>query len=295
MLILKAIERFLSQKKAFGHYSIETCHTKGYDLRKFASHCAKKNITNTEDLDKQIVNNYIAKMDVKNITKKTKMYTLDVFFKFLVKENLTKENYLKTIEKPRIKYPEADYMTHAEVKHLIHDELVNAPAKAATRNVLIMNLCFTLCLRANEIIQLKEDDISFENNILWITRKGGELVKMPFNNEIEKQLKLWFDVRNTYAGHDSHWVFLSSRGNQFTTRQVRAMITRAMKRAGIKKRKSGPHILRHSGASYRLKRGESIKIIQKLLGHADITSTEKYLHHSEDDLKAIIDNSPEML
>lgn len=295
LTIESSINEYLSEKEAIGKLSKTSVLNRRYELKRFLNFCISHNIKNSEKIHKNIIIKYLKTLNVAKTTKRTIIYILSMYMDFLVKEGIVADNYASILEKPKNSYPEADYLEFTEVEKLFQSEASDATPKTVDRNLLVMNLFFTLCLRASEVVNLKIEDVRLELKQLWVKRKGGKVAKLPINDDLIEQFLNWYVIRKAYYGTDTHWVFLSSRGNALTTRQARYIVANALERAGICKRKNGTHLLRHSGATLRLKRGEDIKVIQYMLGHSSLATTEKYLHFNETDLKEMVDRSPKLL
>jgi site-specific recombinase XerD len=293
--IYASIDEYLSENQAIGKFSQTSTINRRYELIRFAKFCINHNIENAEKIHKNIVVNYLKSIKVAKTTKTTIMYILSMYMEYLVKEDIIQDNYAAILDKPANNYPEADYLEFREVEKLFQTEANAATPKTVDRNLLVMSLFFTLCLRASEVVNLRLDDVRLELKQVWIKRKGGKIAKLPLNDDIIEQFLNWYDIRQQYFGSDTYWVFLSSQGNPLTTRQARYIVSNALKRADIIKRKNGTHLLRHSGATLRLKRGEDIKVIQYMLGHSSLATTERYLHFNERDLKEMVDRSPKMI
>ena len=292
--IITSINEYLSDNQAIGKLSKTSVTNRRYELIRFSRFCISHKIKYAEKIHKNIVIHYLKAIKVAKTTKTTIMYILSMYMDYLVKEGIIQDNYAAILDKPRNNYPEADYLEFWEVEKIFQTEANLATAKTVDRNLLLMGLFFTLCLRASEVVNLKLKDVRLELKQIWLRRKGGKIAKLPLNDDIVEQFLNWYAIRVQYQGADTQWVFLSSRGNPLTTRQARYIVSNALKRANILKRKNGTHLLRHSGATWRLKRGEDIKVIQYLLGHSSLATTEKYLHFNENDLKEMVNRSPKL-
>lgn len=288
------IEDYLNEKNVLGVLSDTTIQTRRYELNRFVRFCKSKGMVKPHEIDEDIIIKYFASLNISKMTKSTLMFSIQKYFDFLLKKKIILKNYMSELEKPKFIYPDTDYLEFDEVEKLFQIEADMATPKTVNRNLLLMNLFFTLCLRANEATGLKFNDIRLDQEQIWVKRKGGQIAKIPLNKNIINQFSAWNLDRLHYNGADSDYIFLSTRGKQLTTRQARYVVSNALKRAGIKKRKNGCHILRHSGATYRLNKGESIKVIQYMLGHVSLATTEKYLHFNENEFKNIIKRSPEL-
>ncbi len=293
--IKDSIDYYLSENEATGSLSKTSIVNRKYELYRFCRFCKSHNITKAANIHKNIIIRYLKSLNVLKSSKITVIHILNIYLDYLVKEGVIADNYAAGISKPKNHHPEADYLEFWEVEKLFQSEANSATRKTVDRNLLLMNLFFTLCLRASEAVNLKKNDVRLELQQIWVRRKGGSIAKLPLNEDLSDQFLNWYSVRENYNGAESHWVFLSSRGNPLTTRQARYIVANALERARICKRKNGTHLLRHSGATLRLKKGEDIKVIQYILGHSSLATTEKYLHFNERELKEMVNRSPKLI
>lgn len=291
MTIEETISKYLKEHSALRTMSKSTIINRGYELKRFARFCSENGADRPTMIDRDVIIDYISSNEMTTYTQRTLLYTLRSFLDYLVENNIVAENCANKIKLPKVKYVESDYMTIEEVRRLFSTVKIHATKSTVDRNLLLLDLFFTLCLRANEAVSLKKSDIDFENNKMWVKRKGGDTVRLPLNQLLIDRFENWYLARNNYLHADSDYVFITSRADKMPTRQARYVVSTAMKIAGIKKRKNGTHILRHSGATHRLKNGENIRLIQKLLGHKCLSTTEKYLHVEESEVVDMIDRS----
>ena len=139
-----------------------------------------------------------------------------------------------------------------------------------------------LSLATGAILHLVKP-FGFEINDSRLKRAGLDYWK-HISLVIYENLDDFFDKNN-----DKDMVFLSSHGKQLKPRQVHYIVSQSLQRASIVKRKQGPHLLRHSGASLKAQRGENLIMIQHLLGHENLNTTRRYLHFAWEDLKEMVD------
>ncbi|WP_166404973.1 tyrosine-type recombinase/integrase [Desulfonema ishimotonii] len=211
---------------------------------------------------------------------------------YLVSEALILDNIAANIDKPKIYPPKTDYLNFNELEQLYQSEAQHASAKMVDRNLLLFSLFTDICLRVSEAINLKMKDVRLENRELWVTRKRNKVDRIPLNDDLADKFLSWYAVRPGFRGSDLDWVFLSSHGQQLRPRQVHYIVSKALQRAGIIKRKQGPHLLRHSGASLKARAGENLVMIQYLLGHENLNTTRRYLHFDWEDLREMVARSP---
>ncbi len=157
--------------------------------------------------------------------------------------------------------------------------LVNAPSNIKHR--LILKMLYGCGLRASEVISLKKNNVDFGEKLIHIQLSKGKkdrFVKIP--DSIIKELESYIILN-----HDE-FLFPSNRGGKLTTATIQAVVEQSAKKAGITK-EVYPHLLRHSFATHLLESGVDLRIIQKLLGHSDIKTTQIYTQISQQSIKNV--------
>ncbi|MBU4300579.1 MAG: site-specific tyrosine recombinase/integron integrase [Nanoarchaeota archaeon] len=186
--------------------------------------------------------------------------------KFFYRNVLGREMAITFMKRPK-RVPEV--LTKNEVQRII-------TAISNTKHKLIIETVYGCGLRVSEAAKLKKDDIRFEEGILFVRQGKGNkdrVVSLPFT--LSKRLESYILLRND----ENPYVFDSARGGRLTEATIEKIVDKAASIAGIIKNVH-PHTLRHSYATHLLENGTDIHIIQKLLGHSDVRTTELYTHVS---------------
>lgn len=190
--------------------------------------------------------------------------------KFFYKDILKKDFSEVHVPKKDKKLPEV--LSRDEVKRLID----------ATDNVksrLMISLLYSAGLRVSELVKLKVSDVNFNENSGWVrSGKGAKDRIFSISENLIKELEEYLKER------DYHYVF--SKQDPLSTRNIQKIISLTKKRANIEK-KVTPHTLRHSFATHLLEQGTDIRIIQSVLGHASLSTTQVYTHVSSDQIKKL--------
>lgn len=220
-------------------------------------------------LNENVVRNYIQGQLKKSNPSSVslKLSTIKFFFENVLHQDLN----LPTIKKNKT-LPEI--LTIEEMKKLI-DSTVNIKHK------LIIKMLYGCGLRVGEIINLKKDNLNLKEGLIHVHLAKGKkdrFVRIP--GSMEMDLKKFMDR------DDSDILFGSNRGGKLTTKTIQLILKNAAKKAGIKKRVY-PHLLRHSFATHLLESGVDLRIIQKLLGHSDIKTTQIYTQISQASIKNV--------
>ncbi|WP_425430187.1 tyrosine-type recombinase/integrase [Desulfacinum hydrothermale] len=187
--------------------------------------------------------------------------------------------------------PEPDFLSEPELKAFFQSVVDTSRECVVDRNLLVVSLLAGLCLRVSEVCSLRLDnlDLTSTPGALRVHRKGGKEARLPLNEKIRDLLDTWLEQREQWASTDSPWVFVSTRGSRLSVRQVQNVVRRALEHAGFVKRHMGPHLLRHSGASFYLASGTDIKTIQALLGHSNLSTTSRYVHTTAAAIRTAVD------
>ena len=199
------------------------------------------------------------------------------FFRFLVLDGVVESDPTELLEWPSLPEHLPVVLTLEEIDR-IEDSIDLSKAEGA-RNRAIIEVLFSCGLRVSELVNMKLSDLYLEDRVLLVRGKGNKERLVPVSNKAIADLKRWFFDRNLMKikpGEDDY-VFLNRRGAHLTRTMIFIMIKQYAAMAGIRKTIS-PHTLRHSFATALLEGGASLRVIQTLLGHESIGTTEIYTH-----------------
>ena len=195
------------------------------------------------------------------------VFILKFFFENVLKQKLNIPNPKRNKTIPEI-------LTIEEIRKLLGNT-------SNIKHKLIIKILYGAGLRVSEIVNLKKEDLNFEESLIHIKLAKGKkdrFVKIP--KSILSELQIFAELE------EGKYLFESNRGGKLTTGTVQAILKNAARKAGIKKRVY-PHLLRHSFATHLLEQGTDLRIIQKLLGHSDIKTTQIYTQISQASIKNI--------
>ena len=206
------------------------------------------------------------------------------FYRFMVLDGYMEADPTELLESPVLGEHLPEYLTTQEVD-LLKDS-IDLSKPEGHRNRAIIEVFFSCGLRVSELTNLKLSDLFLTQGFIRVNGKGGKQRLVPISERAIHELELWFDDRrqmNIKPGEEDY-VFLNRRGHHLTRTMILIMVKRQAEAAGIKKTIS-PHTLRHSFATALLKGGADLRIIQELLGHADLGTTEIYTHMDDESLR----------
>ncbi|WP_226016910.1 tyrosine recombinase [Novosphingobium sp. FKTRR1] len=205
-----------------------------------------------------------------------KASALRQFYAFLQDEGLREDDPSGALPRPRARRPLPRLLSHAEITALF--ELAEADAAhgdpVAVRLLALLELLYGSGLRATELVSLPLAAVPRDAPFVTITGKGGQQRLVPVGTRAGKALTHWLDLR--VAG--GRYVFPSPRGGHLTRVRLFQLLRDLAARAGLDPEKVSPHVLRHAFATHLLEGGADLRVLQTLLGHADIATTQIYTH-----------------
>lgn len=216
-----------------------------------------------------------------------KCSTLRQFYGFLIDEGLRSDDPSPALPKPRTRRPLPRLLGHGEVDALfarIEDEAASERPDAV-RMLALLELLYGSGLRASELVSLPLAAVPRDAPLLTVTGKGGQQRMVPVSNRARQALSRWLAVRP-----EGSKLLFPSRGVQGHLTRVRLfqLLRDLAARAGIDPKKVSPHVLRHAFATHLLEGGADLRVLQTLLGHADIATTQIYTHVDSARLVALV-------
>jgi integrase/recombinase XerD len=199
------------------------------------------------------------------------------FFRFLQLDGYRDDDPTELLESPQIGQHLPEVLTTAEVDRL--EESIDLSKWEGHRNRAIIEVLFSCGLRVSELVTLKLSNLYLDDQFIRVMGKGSKERLVPISKRAIQELKNWFDNRcqMTIKPGEEDYVFLNRRGAHLTRVMILIMIKRQAELAEITKTIS-PHTLRHSFATALLEGGADLRVIQALLGHESIGTTEIYTH-----------------
>ena len=217
------------------------------------------------------------------------------FYRFLLLDGFIENDPTELLESPHLGEHLPEVLSTAEIDQI--EASIDLSKWEGHRNRAIIEVLFSCGLRVSELVTLKLSDLFLDEGYVRIFGKGSKERLVPISNRAIHELNLWFDDRNhmKIKPGEEDFVFLNRRGAHLTRVMIFIMLRQQAELAGIKKVIS-PHTLRHSFATALLEGGADLRVIQALLGHESIGTTEIYTHIDTTALReAIIEHHPRNL
>ena len=248
---------------------------------------------NVQQVNIHIVRTYLAAL-TKNRKKSSmgrKLAALKGFFRYLVATRRVAKDPLLLIHSPKQEKPLPHFLSVDEVFQLLGG--IKVDSSLDVRDRAILEVFYSTGIRVSELVGLNWNDIDFQLGILRVVGKGSKERIVPIGEVALQTLRDYGqEVRQKrdlpHTGGNP--VFLNHRGNRITTRSVARVVEKHLRETGIVV-KMGPHGLRHSFATHLLNSGADLRVIQELLGHASLSTTQRYTHLNLDQLTAVYDKA----
>lgn len=212
-------------------------------------------------------------------TTNRKLASIKRLFEYLYTNKLISSNPSKGIESASIEKRIPKYLTLDESKRML-SKTINSDSQNKIRNYAITCIFLNCSLRVSELIGINISDIKFDEQTLRIRGKGNRERIIYLNEATKEALQKYLDIRNTITTDkkNSDYLFLNKYKEKISTEGIRITLKKAYKKAGIDNNKYSTHTLRHTCATILYRSGIDIKVIQELLGHTKVETTEIYTH-----------------
>ncbi len=268
--------------------SKNTRNSYAYDLILFAKFFESRDVA---FLKKDDIQEYLRSR--KESSAKTRAHyltTINNFYKYLISENIIKQNPCEGIKMPKLEKKLPVYLTVEEVDNLLD---INTSTAYDLRNKAMLEVLYATGVRVSELCDLQMSNLFLDDGIIKVYGKGSKERLVPINETAIKYLReyLRFSRGSLLGTKDSEYVFISSRHTRITRQAFFKFLKKLCEEKGIKKNIS-PHILRHSFATHLINNGADLRIVQELLGHSDIQTTQIYTHLSNEKLEEEYNHHP---
>ena len=278
--VIKDFSDFIKSK----NYSDHTYDSYLNDLYYFHEF-TNKDLVKADENDIRKYLEYLNSKKEKASSVRRKISSFKTFYKFLYLNNyIDKKDYpLVKIAYPKLEKKLPKFVYYNDLLEIINESYRD---KDGVRDRLIIEMLYATGVRVSELINIKYEDIDFNNRRIRVCGKGNKERIVYYGEYAEDVLK---EYMSTHKKNDYGYVFTNYKGEQITDRGIRYIIDNIMKKLSVKVHVT-PHVLRHTFATDMLNNGCDIKIVQELLGHSSLRTTEVYTHVTNERLKEVYYN-----
>jgi len=289
--LLGHVRLFLEHLTVERGLSKNTLDAYGRDLKRYAEFLDRRGKKSfgaavVEDVQKFLWSEKDRGLEASSIARE--LVAVRVLHRFLEAEGVLQEDVTRLVDTPKVLKGLPSSLSRPEV-----DKLLAAPdirSAPGLRDRACLELLYATGVRASELVKLKTADIDFESRTLKVLGKGSKERVVPFGKSAKDFLVRYRDrVRVKWAAVkavDPAYFFMTSKGKHLTRQELWSLVRRCADKAGMD-RGLYPHLFRHSFATHLLENGADLRVLQEMLGHSDVTTTQIYTHVDRARLKRI--------
>jgi integrase/recombinase XerC len=299
----KYLDDFMQHLKYERNASVHTLRNYESDLVQFYDHLApadKNGLRRDVDIhaiDNLTIRDFMATLYEKQKKKSSihrKIAALRTFFRYLCREGVIELNPAQLVASPRV---ERKLPNHLNIEQMIRFiETPDTESVLGKRDRAMLELLYASGIRVSELVNLNLLDVDFTNLTVRVKGKGRKERIVPFGQHALKALQDYLAVRSELLAEaepdkaEAETLFMNYQGTRITTRSVGRMVDKYVKICADVHHIS-PHSLRHSFATHLLDAGADLRVIQELLGHARLSTTQQYTHVAMDKLMEVYDKA----
>ena len=288
----RLVEAFTEMLAAERGAAKNTCQAYKRDLSDLAAFLIRRGLS-LEDTAGEDLRAYLTALDGAQLTSRTvarRLSALRQFHRFLVSEGLRDDDPSATLDSPRLGRSLPKVLSEAEVDRLLAAARGRSGAEGA-RLLALIELLYATGLRVSELVGLPLSAVAGDREVMIVRGKGGRERLIPMSGPAREAVAAYRGARGRFlaGGKESPWLFPSGgRGGHLTRRRVGQLLKALAVEAGLDPARVSPHVLRHAFASHLLDHGADLRAVQKMLGHADISTTQIYTHVLDERLRRLV-------
>jgi tyrosine recombinase XerC len=259
--------------------SIHTIASYRRDLTQFVDYLETRQ-SSLRRADNLQIRGFMAELHERRLKKSSlarKLAAIRSFFRFAVKNKWIAENPAQVVATPKQEQRVPSFLTEEEMANFLDMPPSGKPLDLRDRAAL--EILYATGIRVGELVGINVEDVHLGERLVRVRGKGKKERIVPFGAPAQGRLRAYLGARAELAGDriGENALFLNYRGRRITTRSVERLVDKYIRRTAVR-RKISPHSLRHSFASHLLSRGADLRVIQELLGHESLATTQKYTH-----------------
>lgn len=289
------LEAFIKHVQISHSFSLHTADAYRRDVLQFIGYCEAQGMESLADVGDNIAYGYIEFLNKTSggyqpSSLNRKCSTLRVYFDYLIKQDIASHNPFKRIKSFKNTQHLPTFLTFNEVEMLLSS--IDTSSPTGSRNQLIFEVLYACGLRVSELVSCTIKDIDLNNRIIRVLGKGDKERIVPFYQGLDQRIRIYIDsIRPQLAKKiQSNALFVSKFGKAMTARSIQYMCEQQGIQAGLKQ-SLHPHVLRHTFATHLLDNGADLRVVQELLGHASLSTTQVYTHVSMQRLRQAYDDA----
>lgn len=274
----KHLEQFIAYIRSERGFALNSIAAYGKDLRFFIQFLKDKKICSLEKVSQREIISYLAFLKARKLSSSSiyrAFVVIKVFFKFLKKEGQIESDWSYYFDAPKVWQLIPEVLTIEEIESLLN---IEQNSFTGARDKALLELCYATGARVSETIAIRICDIS--DGFIKIKGKGGKERIVPIGKKALEAIDFYLINFRQRATSENDFLFVTEKGKTMRRETIWQMVKSRAKKANIEKNIS-PHTLRHSFATHLLENGADLRLIQEMLGHSDISTTDRYTQISQ--------------
>jgi integrase/recombinase XerC len=276
---LKDLDDFLDQLRHERNASSHTIAGYRRDLSQFIGYLDARRIA-LRHADNLLIRGFMAELHERRLKKSSlarKLAAVRSFYKYAVKCGWLAENPASVVATPKQDRRVPSFLTEEEMAGFL--DMPPSEKPLDLRDKAALELLYATGIRVSELVGINLEDVHLGDRLVRVRGKGKKERIVPFGAIARDRLKSYLTARPVLMGERSgeYALFLNYKGRRITSRSVERIVDKYIRQTAVR-RKISPHSLRHSFASHLLSRGADLRVIQELLGHESLATTQKYTH-----------------
>ena len=284
------LEQFAAELSVGKGFSSNTVKAYVSDVSDLQAFMESKNQTEVEDLDLELVRDWLWRASEKGLTKTTlarKSAAVRAFTAWLHRNGKLDSDPGLKLRSPKASRTLPKVLSREAMSGIFEklEPLATVDSPSAVQDLLMIELLYGSGIRVSELVGLNLEDIDYGRKILRVTGKGNKQRMVPYSDPAGDALASWIRFGRTQFENEvsKNALLITSRGKRVGVRQVYALVASLLSETAVGQ--AGPHALRHSAATHLLDGGADLRAVQELLGHSSLATTQIYTHVSVDRLK----------
>ncbi len=287
--VAAVLESFLNYLCVERNLAANTLEAYSRDLNRYVDYLEERGVVEMDDIDSGVISAFFTLLQQQQLGVRSRARVLAAMrglHNFALDETLASSNPLASIAAPRLLHTLPDTLSVAEVDKLL--ALPQENTALEQRDKTMLELLYATGLRVSELVSLRCEDLHLSSGYLYAFGKGDKQRLVPIAPVTIEYVRDYLATARKELLRDRlcNILFLNRSGRGLTRQGFWKMIKRRARQAGISKNVT-PHTLRHSFATHLLENGADLRVVQTLLGHADITTTQIYTHVTRKHLKSV--------
>ncbi len=282
-------DKFIDYISYEKRYSLHTIQAYTRDLGQFSKYLLEQyDIDDVTLAGHQHIRSWLVFLIESGITARSvlrKLSTLKSFYKYLLRNDFIDHNPTQLVIAPKTPSRNPEFIDEENMKELLM-EIRFKDDFTGIRDRLILEVFYGSGIRLSELIELKEQDISFDNRTIKVLGKRNKERIIPFTKQMGEQFLTFQKIKKEIISEANEYLFITEKGKKLYPRMVYRIVNKYLTQVTTLSKKS-PHILRHTFATHMLNRGADLNAVKEFLGHANLAATQVYTHNTVDKLKKI--------